>query len=66
MSQRFLTETTRRPKASHISRQNVPERSDRPDDGASPLPAETRKLLDAQAAACPDDDRDDYDERNPY
>jgi hypothetical protein len=36
------------------------------DQEASSLPAETRQLLDAQAAACPDDDRGDYDDGNPY
>ena len=36
------------------------------DEESSSLPAEIRRLLDIQAAACPDDDLGDLDDGNPH
>jgi hypothetical protein len=36
------------------------------DEESSSLPAEIRRLLDTQAAACPDDDLGDFDDGNPH
>jgi hypothetical protein len=36
------------------------------DEESSSLPAETRRLLDSQAAACPDDDLGGFDDGNPH
>jgi hypothetical protein len=36
------------------------------DEESSSLPVEIRRLLDTQAAACPDDDFGDFDDGNPH
>jgi len=36
------------------------------DEASSSLPVETRRLLDTQAAACPDDDIGDFNDGNPH
>jgi hypothetical protein len=36
------------------------------DEESSSLPTEIRRLLDIQAAACPDDDLGDFDDGNPH
>jgi hypothetical protein len=63
----LLTSFFLRPAPAHLSAcQALQYYLDLTDDDADAIPADTRKILNANAAQCPDDDMDRHDDGNPH